>query len=107
MFYNADGEFNIGKIVVLTFAFIAAIAFTIAFFNKPETKIRPAGNLISLQLHETTFSWLTSVETSEGWYQVQGAVSASKGDAVKIKSSGDSQDVCIESRNETSCYSIR
>ena len=107
MFYDEDGDLEVGKIIVLTFAAIAVIGIAIAVFYAPETKSRPAGTLTSLQLHETTFSRLTTVETSEGWYQVQGAVSASKGDAVSIKSSGYAQDVCIESRDGTTCYTVR
>lgn len=107
MFYDEEGDLDVSKVAGLILAVIAVIGSAGVILYEPETKNRSAGTLTSLQLHETTFSRLTSVETTEGWYQVQGAVSASKGDPVTIKTSSYAQVLCIESRDGTSCYTVR
>jgi hypothetical protein len=107
MFYDEEGDLDVSKVAGSILALIAVIGIAAVIFYTPETKDRSAGTLTSLQLHETTFSRLTTVETSEGWYQVQGAVSASKGDPVTIKTSSYARDLCIESHDGTSCFTVR
>lgn len=101
-----DDEIDIVKIVGCTFAVVAIVIIVLACVYWPQTTIRPAGVVNDLQLHETTFSTVTTVETSEGWYQTEAAVSASKGDAVTIKARGSALQICIDSKDRPSCYPV-
>lgn len=70
-----------------------------------------AGSVVSVQFHDTTFSRSTSVSTSEGNFQVAGAVTASSGDVAKIKKSVEIGSVevtslCIDSKYKPDCYRV-
>lgn len=69
---------------------------------------RDAGTVVSVQLHETTFSTSTTVNTTGGTFQVSGAVTASPGDVTKMRSeklSGE-QSLCVESSYKGKCYRL-
>lgn len=80
----------------------------------PEISISAAGQVQSLQLHETAFSRSTTVVTSMGIYQVQGGVSAASGDVATLKRAKKpfagsymiELSLCIESKIKTRCYDI-
>nr|WP_192963321.1 hypothetical protein [Pseudomonas fluorescens]CEK42126.1 hypothetical protein PQBR57_0173 [Pseudomonas fluorescens SBW25] len=72
---------------------------------------KDAGSVVSVQFHDTAFSRSTSVTTSEGTFQVAGAVTASAGDVAKIrKSVGISRvevtSLCIDSHYKPDCYRV-
>lgn len=76
----------------------------------PEPEITPAGTVKALQLHSTTFTTETTVQTSVGTYQVGGAVSASVGDVASLKRVtkpyGTATFFCVESQIKNACYSL-
>lgn len=64
-----------------------------------------AGQVVSLELHDTTFSISTTVTTSTGTYQVNGAVSAAKGDTVYIDGVAR-RVICVDSSIKLGCYDL-
>lgn len=77
----------------------------------PAPTFIPAGHVVDVQLHDTTFSSSTTVTTSVGTYQVRGGVSAAKGDAANLKrtksASGTMQSfLCLESKIKSGCYEL-
>ncbi|WP_273767039.1 hypothetical protein [Aeromonas hydrophila] len=77
----------------------------------PTPTFIPAGHVVDVQLHDTTFSSSTTVTTSVGTYQVRGGVSAAKGDTANLKrtksASGMMQSfLCLESKIKSGCYAL-
>ncbi|HHX4473440.1 TPA: hypothetical protein ACVBCY_004436 [Aeromonas hydrophila] len=77
----------------------------------PTVTIIPAGQIVGVELHDTTFSSSTSVTTSTGIYQVRGGVSASKGEQAHIKKTessvrGMQTYLCLDSKIKPGCYEI-
>lgn len=75
----------------------------------PAPEITSAGQVQSLQLHETALSTSTTVITAIGNYQVRGGVSAATGDVVTLKRETDhfhKTSLCVESKIKTECYSL-
>ncbi|QJT37104.1 hypothetical protein E4188_22610 (plasmid) [Aeromonas media] len=77
----------------------------------PSVTIIQAGQIVGVELHDTTFSTSTSVTTTTGIYQVKGGVSAAKGDLATIKKTkerghGMQTSLCIESKIKSGCYAI-
>ena len=78
----------------------------------PAPEISLAGQVQSIQLHETAFSRSSTVTTSVGTFQVRGGVSASVGDNVSLKKdvSYSKQypkiELCVESKIKTQCYDV-
>lgn len=70
-----------------------------------------AGKIQAIVLHEASFSSTTSITTTEGVFQVAGAVSASIGDEAKVKrwmtGSVQHAELCIESKFKPSCSALR
>jgi hypothetical protein len=70
----------------------------------------PAGQILSIQLHETSFSTTSTIETSSGTYQVQGAVSAAIGNQVTLIAQKTPQvgpaSICVASEIKTWCYRL-
>jgi hypothetical protein len=69
-----------------------------------------AGQIQSLQLHQTTFSTSTTVVTSTGSYQVEGGVSAKSGDEASLKQEKDTlqkitrTSLCVDSKIQSRCF---
>lgn len=76
----------------------------------PPPVVTQAGVVHSILLRETAFSTSTSVETSEGTFQVRGAVTATPGDHVEMMVEIDhgvkGTSLCIASKFKTACYSL-
>lgn len=75
----------------------------------PAPEISTAGQIQSLQLHETAFSTSTTVVTETGTYQVHGGVSASAGDTVSLKREThpiQQTSLCVESKIKAQCYRL-
>lgn len=77
----------------------------------PAPTFIPAGHVVDVQLHDTTFSSSTTVTTSVGTYQVRGGASAAKGDTANLKrtksASGMMQSfLCLESKIKSGCYEL-
>jgi len=77
------------------------------FYFAPETVTRPAGEVKSLLLHHSSFSTITTLETTEGWYQLEGAVSGARGDIVSIQTTAGYQKACLKSKDSKACYDFR
>ncbi|KZN20708.1 MULTISPECIES: hypothetical protein [Pseudomonas] len=78
--------------------------------SPPTESETPAGAIQSLQLHQTSFSTSTTLVTTNGTYQVYGAVSASSGDHVNLKTEktqyGEKKSVCVTSEIKSACYQL-
>lgn len=61
----------------------------------------------SLLLHHSSFSTITTLETTEGWYQLEGAVSGARGDIVSIQTTAGYQKACLKSKDSKACYDFR
>ena len=75
----------------------------------PASEISAAGQIQSLQLHETSLSTTTTVVTETGTYQVHGGVSASVGDTVSLKREThpiQQTSLCVESKIKAQCYRL-
>lgn len=76
----------------------------------PAPMVVSAGQVVGLELHETTFSTSTSVVTTTGTYQVRGGVSASKGDPTQLKQErlhiGIRSALCVDSKIKAHCYDL-
>lgn len=77
----------------------------------PTVTIIPAGQVVGVALHDTTFSTSTSVTTTTGTYQVKGGVSVAKDDLATVKKikepgRGKKTSLCIESKIKSGCYAI-
>lgn len=96
----------------------AAVVFVPEFIPRdpPAPAAEPVtervGTIESLELHETAFSTSTTVRTSDGIFQVNGAVSAKEGDSVTLKTLDragrtTSREVCIASTIMPACYPVK
>ncbi|WP_137162210.1 hypothetical protein [Pseudomonas asiatica] len=96
------------KVAICFFTVIVVVVVGVSYkmVNRPEPVSRSAGTVKSLQLHNTALSTVTTIETTEGWYQVQGAVSASKGDPVRILTEGNARGACVASDGSESCFNM-
>lgn len=76
----------------------------------PAPILTSAGQVVGLELHETTFSTSTTVVTTTGTYQVRGGVSASKGDPAQLKQekvpTGILSALCLDSKIKAGCYDL-
>lgn len=69
---------------------------------------------MSIEVHHSTFSEDSMITTSNGVYQVQGAVSAQKGDVVKLRQYDNARvgslehepHICIASTIRPRCYYV-
>lgn len=104
------------RILFWAFAFAVAVS-AIGLSRNEQVKppppielVTPAGAIQSIQLHETSFSTSTTVVTTEGTYQVHGAVSAASGSPVTLKKEtsqyGEQTSVCVTSDIKTACYRL-
>lgn len=97
---------------------IASAGFALSYLIPREPRpaqagpaVSEAGTVTSVQLHETTFSRSTTVQTSSGTFQVRGAVSASVGDKAQLKTEElpgmePRRTLCVESAIKTACYDV-
>lgn len=112
--YYVDSFFY--RVRVLALIVCVVVLFGVFMPDSPKaTPVPPtfkdAGSVVSVQFHDTTFTRSTSVSTSQGTFQVAGAVTASAGDVAKIKKSVEIGSVevtslCIESHFKPDCYRI-
>ena len=76
-------------------------------FAPTEPIFRPAGTVSSVTVQQST----SSVTTSDGIFQVRGAVTASVGDSAQLKSwtTGSKKriELCINSQFKSACYPVR
>lgn len=104
------------RLKLLAFAIcVVALCVTFAPRHPTPTPIAPttteAGNVVSIQFHDTAFSNSTSVVTSAGTFQVSGAVTATPGDVASFIESVDIgnmkvKSLCIESQFKNACYRV-
>lgn len=92
--------------VPIVLLLLALVIWTV-YHYAPEKVTRPAGEVKSLVLHDSAFSTITTLETTDGWYQLEGAVSGAKGDNVSIQAQGAYRKACIASQDSKACYDIR
>ncbi|WP_273767041.1 hypothetical protein [Aeromonas hydrophila] len=97
---------------------VACLAVYHAMFAGPISESRqshpeviPAGKVVDIKLHGLMFFSKSTVTTTTGIYQVNGAVSAIIGDASFLKTEAVSNkskknSLCIKSEVKTDCYSI-
>lgn len=74
--------------------------------------VEQAGSVVSVQLHDSTFSTSSSVHTERGVYQVMGAVSWAVGDTVTLQVDQQGlhkgvKRLCIESKIKSGCFTLR
>nr|WP_181718129.1 hypothetical protein [Pseudomonas putida] len=86
--------------------FVGLVIWGCIYFA-PQTVTRPVGEVKSLMLHNSSFSTITTLETTDGWYQLEGAVSGARGDIVSIETTGGLQKACIESKDSKACFNFR
>lgn len=76
----------------------------------PAPTFESAGSVVRIQLHESAFSSSSSVETTEGVFQVQGAVTGASGDVATMKTVDQhgvvKRELCIESKFKSACYTL-
>lgn len=76
----------------------------------PAPTFESAGSVVRIQLHESAFTSSSSVETTEGVFQVQGAVSGAAGDVATMKTVDQhgmvKSELCIESKYKSACYRL-
>ncbi len=76
----------------------------------PAPTIESAGSIVRIQLHESAFSSSSSVETTEGVFQVQGAVTGAAGDVATMKTVDQhgmvKSELCIEAKFKSACYRL-
>ncbi|MEX6780188.1 hypothetical protein [Pseudomonas aeruginosa] len=102
-----------------TFLMLGGVALIVGVFASLPTKpvapppaptFESAGSVIRIQLHESAFSSSSSVETTEGVFQVQGAVTGSSGDVATMKTLDQhgvvKSELCIESKFKSACYTL-
>lgn len=100
---------SIGVVVVIGYFIIAQIIPRDPVPPPPAPEVSAAGQIQSLQLHETAFSTSTTVVTNTGIYQLHGGVSASAGDSVSLKRETyplKLTSLCVESKIKTQCYGL-
>lgn len=78
---------------------LVALVILGGYHYSPDKVTRPAGEVKSLVLHDSAFSTITTLETTDGWYQLEGAVSGAKGDVVSIQAQGAYRKACIASQD--------
>lgn len=116
---NDEGRADYAKRVLSRLKLLALLVcvaiLVFAFMPKSERPVAPpptftdAGSVVSVQLHDTALSTSTSVATSQGTFQVRGAVTAAPGDVARIKKAVDygtveKTSLCIESQFKSACY---
>lgn len=78
--------------------------------DPPPPSITSAGTVTAIQLNNSTFSTSTSLETTDGIYQVAGAVSGQIGDHADLKVETmlgmKVTSVCVESTVKPHCYTL-
>lgn len=104
------------RLKMLAVIICVVVLFSIFMPDSPRPVPMPptftdAGSVVSVQFHDNTFSRSTSVSTSEGTFQVAGAVTASTGDVAKIKKSVEigsveATSLCIDSHYKPDCYRV-
>ncbi|KSC77000.1 hypothetical protein AO888_03305 [Pseudomonas aeruginosa] len=100
-----------------TFLMLGGVALIVAVIGSskpvaapPAPTFEPAGSVVRIQLHESAFSSSSSVETTEGVFQVQGAVTGASGDVATMKTVDQHgvvrRELCIESKFKSACYTL-
>lgn len=104
-----DLDYRVRDTLVIAPALLLALGAVTGgvFYFAPETVTRPAGEVKSLLLHHSSFSTITTLETTEGWYQLEGAVSGARGDIVSIQTTAGYQKACLKSKDSKGCYDFR
>ncbi len=82
--------------------------------SKPLALYQTLGTITSVEVHHTTFSADSSIQTNNGMYQVEGAVTAKPGDSAYLRryvyqnneSHKYKPQVCVESIIKPACYRI-
>lgn len=78
--------------------------------SPPAPTIESAGSIVRIQLHESAFASSSSVETTEGVFQVQGAVTGAAGDVATVKTVDHlgmvKSELCIEAKFKSACYRL-
>jgi len=77
----------------------------------PVPKIVRAGQIQSVSLHEAAFATSTTVVTTTGVFQVEGAVSSTIGDSATLSTDtrsgyGEAKSLCVESAVKSACYPL-
>ena len=80
---------------------------------KPEVVIEEVGAVQNIQIQKTFLTTSSMVETTIGFYQASGAISADKGDRTFVKKTEKENgalypldELCVESKKQTKCYPI-
>lgn len=100
--------------VYIAFSVLVVIVAAMSDFGRdqvaPKAIETPAGQILSIQLHETALSTSTTIETTSGTYQVHGGVTGAIGNQAiltLIKAPrGDQSSVCVESEIKAACYRL-
>lgn len=102
----------IGLLVFVAMSAVSGLSPTTPQPLPAAPRVESAGEVLGVDLHETTFSTTSSVRTERGVHQVIGAVSWSHGDktTVQLEQDGSGKSVkqlCLASDIKSACYTLR